>query len=714
MAFTTNRPRPAAGSSRAERVDRDKASKRRHAARLRAADLAVEIPPCANPNRRARCGRSLALFLENYWPTVFNLEFSKDHREAIRDAEIVIRRGGRYALAMSRGSGKTSMMLRAALWAALYGHRRFIVLFSAEGTAAARLVRILGVDLTTNELLRADFPEVCAAFAAGDLAPARLKALHHEGHKLGCSLTKDTITLPLHPGIEAPNAATGSIIQCRGLTAAIRGFIATTPNGQSLRPDLVLLDDPQTDESARSPGQTDERESLIAGAIGGLAGPEVHLSAIVMMTVIRRDDLASRLLDVRRHPEFTVKRFQAVYEWPTSPLWADYDRLWQDNPAAATAFYRKHRREMDAGAKIGWPARVRTGELSAVQTMHNIRLEIGPEAFAAEYQNEPKAHHAARYDLDAETLATQTHPHTRGVAPADAHVLTIGVDVNLYGLSWTAVAWSDAAAGSVIDYGRTGALWQQGAQFSEEQGIHAGILKLVSSILATRYTKADGQHIRPAAIAVDCSFRRDAVLAACAQARAQSGQAQMIPIRGISGRAYRPLNATRRGPGWHIGMFGPTHKALFCNVDEWREKMQRGFLLPPGAPGGSLAMYSGALDGHREIARQIAAEQLVDILTGQRMESVYVWALRPGEKNDFGDAMVYAAAAASFVGIRWQQAQPEGIVAGNQDDDIAHHDREPTEPPIPKSPAQKDPYLAHALARRRGTGSGGNWASSWR
>ena len=81
--------------------------------------------------------------------------------------------------------------------------------------------------------------------------------------------------------------------------------------------------------------------------------------------------------------------------------------------------------------------------------------------------------------------------------------------------------------------------------------------------------------------------------------------------------------------------------------------MQRGFLLPPGAPGGSLALYQGAPDGHREFAEQIAAEELVDVLQGGRLENVYVWHLKPGCRNDYADACVYAAVAASFCRIRF-------------------------------------------------------------
>ena len=42
--------------------------------------------------------------------------------------------------------------------------------------------------------------------------------------------------------------------------------------------------------------------------------------------------------------------------------------------------------------------------------------------------------------------------HERGVVPDDTIALTCGADVNLNGLHVVTIAWSDAAAGSIIDF----------------------------------------------------------------------------------------------------------------------------------------------------------------------------------------------------------------------------------------------------------------------
>ena len=75
-------------------------------------------------------------------------------------------------------------------------------------------------------------------------------------------------------------------------------------NGKKVRPDCCVIDDPQSDESARSPIQNQVRETILSGAVLGLAGPGKKIAAIMPCTVIRPDDMADRILDRQRHPEW--------------------------------------------------------------------------------------------------------------------------------------------------------------------------------------------------------------------------------------------------------------------------------------------------------------------------------------------------------------------------------------------------------------------------
>lgn len=81
-----------------------------------------------------------------------------------------------------------------------------------------------------------------------------------------------------------------------------------TPDGRSVRPELVVLDDPQTDESARSLSQCATRESILAGAVLGLAGPGKKISGIMPCTVIRPGDMRERVSTALRHDPYLARR----------------------------------------------------------------------------------------------------------------------------------------------------------------------------------------------------------------------------------------------------------------------------------------------------------------------------------------------------------------------------------------------------------------------
>ena len=97
-----------------------------------------DIPPPADPTRREACRHDLPLFLRIYMPEVFYRLFDADATALLEDIQTAMLDGGRKAIARPRGSGKTAISLGAALWAALYGHRRYLVIISATGPASLR------------------------------------------------------------------------------------------------------------------------------------------------------------------------------------------------------------------------------------------------------------------------------------------------------------------------------------------------------------------------------------------------------------------------------------------------------------------------------------------------------------------------------------------------------------------------------------------------
>src|SRR4029079_13415646 len=170
------------------------------------------------------------------------------------------------------------------------------------------------------------------------------------------------------------SAAGGAIIQVAGITGRIRGMKFKRADGRPVRPSLVLLDDPQTDESARSPSQCAAREQILAGAILGLAGPGKKIAGLMTLTVVRPEDMADRILDREKHPQWQGQRTKMVYAFPTNEkLWQQYAQLRADGQRTergttdATEFYRQNQIDMDAGTLVAWPQRHNPDELSAIQ-----------------------------------------------------------------------------------------------------------------------------------------------------------------------------------------------------------------------------------------------------------------------------------------------------------------------------------------------------------
>src|SRR5574343_289361 len=83
------------------------------------------IPNIVDKKRREDCSRDLKKFCETYFPSKFDRGWSPDHLLVIKKIETALLHGGLFALAMPRGSGKTTICETAALWAALYAHRKY-------------------------------------------------------------------------------------------------------------------------------------------------------------------------------------------------------------------------------------------------------------------------------------------------------------------------------------------------------------------------------------------------------------------------------------------------------------------------------------------------------------------------------------------------------------------------------------------------------------
>jgi len=423
------------------------------------------VRPPEDPDRRKRCAESFRAFCDTYFPETFKIPFSPDHLKVIERIEAAVLRGELFALAMPRGSGKTTLCEVACIWALVSGHRDFICLIGAEQNSAHEMLTAIRVELENNDLLDADFSEITGPIRALEGITQRAGGQIFNGQRTAILWTADQLSLPALPplpwfGDQRPPGG-GSIVRVAGITGRVRGMKAKLPDGRSVRPSLVLVDDPQSDESARSPSQCATREAILAGAVLGLAGPGKRIAGLCTVTVVRPDDMADRILDRNRHPEWQGERTKLVYSWPIRMnLWNEYFELRREGQrsgagtGAADAFYTANREEMDEGAVVAWEHRKHEDELSAIQHAMNLRCDRGEAAFASEFQNDPLPDIASDLDLmTAAEIAAKTNGYPAREVPLAAEHLTAFIDVQ-QGLMWyVVVAWAKNFTGYLIDYG---------------------------------------------------------------------------------------------------------------------------------------------------------------------------------------------------------------------------------------------------------------------
>jgi len=646
----------------------------RNAEMVRAAQDIGEIPAVADPERRAAAEASFKVFCETYFPDVFYFAWSPDHLRVVEKIEKAVRTGGLFAMAMPRGSGKTVLCQTAVVWAALTGATPFVCLIAASAERARDLLENIMVWLETNPLLGEDFPEVCYPIRCLERITNRQKGQKHQGEPTRIEWTSDKIVLPTITG----SRASGVVVSCSGMKGSdIRGQNHARADGRVVRPQLVLVDDPQTTESAWSPSQSQRREAILAGDVLGMAGPGRKIAGLMACTVIRPDDMADRLLDRDKHPEWQGERTKMVYAFPTSEkLWARYAELRNDSlrndgdGMEATEFYRRNREAMDAGAQVAWPERYNEDELSAVQHAMNLKLR-DEAAFFAEYQNEPVVEQVGEEMLTADEIAGKLSGYERGILPVAAGHLTMFIDVQQKALFWMVTAWEESFTGHVVDYGTwpeqkrpyytlsdlrmTIARAVPGAGL--EGQIFAALERLTAEKLSMAWRREDGAEMRIERCLIDANWGQstDVVYQFCRQS---PFAAALLPSHGkyvgassVPFSEYKRKRGDRVGLHWRIpniiGKRQVRHALIDANY--WKSFVHARMAVAMGDPG-CLSLFGRDEDVHRLLADHLTAEYRVRTVAHERM--VDEWKLRATRPdNHWLDCLVGCAVAASIQGV---------------------------------------------------------------
>jgi hypothetical protein len=639
----------------------------RHAART--GGRMIERREPESLSRRRRLENDPAAWLRFYLGPTFPLPFGDVHRRMIEAAVRAIRTGAGMCVAAPRGTGKSSVLWGVALWAILSGACRFPVVAAWAHGAARRMLRRWLSALADNARIRADYRETCAPFEE-TTHPVRLRLLRWKdtGELCGADVRIMDGALVLPAGRGAVGAAS--------VGGNTRGLFATMPSGETLRPDVLFLDDPQDKPTAESPALVRKTVERIESDLFNLAGPETRLSIMAAVTVIAEGDVAERFLS---HADFEAIRCGQVVTWPAGfdDKASEARRLWEawniervegmadhDGGKRARAFYAAHKPALTAGLSVSWEHRLdrKRGDPDACFAALWDFYRLGEAAFMAERQNAPLKENPTVYDLTPELVASRMHPGRRRCdVPAEARLLIAATDLNFYGLHSAVAGFGNDGTAWLVAYGRHDGdgreiVPKDTPEPEAKRRMFEALVKHGHELAGLPLLR-NGQSFRPALWVVDAGFMPD-VVRRFAEGPGRTMGVPIMPARGFNFDKYRPTPKNCIGhprEQCHLTESPVAGRFLAFNSCFWREVSQRAWLAMPNAPG-SLSLFEGR---HVEIAEHVTRERLIEKLQGQ-FGTVWRWRTAPGW-HDYGDAVTMCYVGAAWGGIGTGGAMPAPV-----------------------------------------------------
>ena len=637
----------------------------RHAARAAGRVLEREKPQSLS--RRRRLENDPAAWLRFYLAATYPLPWGDVHKRMIEAAVRAIRDGQGMAVAAPRGTGKSSVLWGVALWAILSGACRFPVVAAWAHGAARRMLRRWLSALADNARIRADYPEETAPFAE-TTHPVRLRLLRWKdtGELAGADVRLMDGALVLPDGRGAIGAAS--------VGGNTRGLFATMPSGETLRPDVVFLDDPQDKPTAESAALVRKAVERIESDLFNLAGPETRLSVMCACTVIAEGDVAEHFLT---GDDFEAVRVGQILTWPagfedkaseTRKLWEAWNAervegmADRDGGKRARAFYKAHKAALTAGLSVSWEHRYdrKRRDPDAMYAAMLDFFRLGESAFMAERQNAPLKSETTVYELTPALVASRVHPgRRRGDVPTEARVVVAATDLNGYALHSAVAGFGNDGTAWLAWYGRHD---NNGREIvpkncpepEAKRRMFEALVKHGEELDALPLLKG-GESIRPALWVIDAGFMPD-VVSRYASGPGRTLGVQIAPARGYNFDKYRPtpkncIGAPREQ--CHLTESPVAGRFLAFNACFWREVSQRAWLASPNAPG-SISLPEGR---HFEFAEHVTREKLLEKLQGQ-FGPVWRWRTAPGW-HDWGDAVTMLFVGAAWNGIGTGAGMPQ-------------------------------------------------------
>jgi hypothetical protein len=638
-------------------------------AKTAAAQEIGPLPDVASPQRRERCAADNLLFAETYFKPTFYLPWASYQRSMMDAFQSVIMSGGKECHSVRRGGLKSTCARVSTVWAAVNGHRRFPVLVGATDDKANEHRENFFALLQSSPLLLADYP---------DLLPLLLKYRQPKRQfRLGGQMlkvhAKDERGRIVFADIAGAASSQVHIAPYSVNATDVSGLSFVRSDGVTIRPDLLVFDDVQTPQSARSPLMTEEREEAITKTFLGLAGLGEKIAAIMVATVREHDDLTERFLSRQRHPDWSGKRYPSLLKLPERmDLWNANAALLgtgatpADGKKSATEHYAANRHEMDRGAAVAWEHDKLPDELSALQSLMTVRA-IDPAFFRCEIQQEGEIPvNTSGIKLDALTLLGRLSHVPRGTVPDKSSYLTAFIDSSDQVLWWMVCAWGKDFSGWIVDYGT----WpdQRRPTFYKSDLAHTVSQQMLGAsweeAFVNAHNKLEAFLLRGWPTASNEERSIDLLLKDWSdggqkpriesQIMASPDRHRIRPSKGFAPKPGRkPVHLwgdgqrdRHNGSGWvERRSENPVHVQF--NANEWKSHAARRLLTTIGAPS-AVSLPGDDMSANRLLVEHFTAEQPKHV-TYDGAAGV-AWELVPARDNDWWDCYVGNCVAASMLG----------------------------------------------------------------
>nr|DAN73120.1 MAG TPA: Large Terminase [Caudoviricetes sp.] len=249
------------------------------------------------------------------------------------------------ATAAPRGEAKSTLVSQLfTLYCLVTQQKRYALIVMDSIDQAYPMLEAIKVELEFNQRLRIDFPEVAGQGRVWQAATIITKA--------------------------------NQKVQVAGSGKKLRGL-----RHGAYRPDLVVLDDIENDEQARSAEQRDKLHDWLKKTVLPLGAAGDKLDVVYIGTILHYDSVLNRTLSSKA---WKTAKFKALKKMPDDMvLWDKWEDFFlNEGEAVADAFYYANQAAMDKGSEVSWAAR-------PLLTLMKIRARDGHATFDSEYQNDP-------------------------------------------------------------------------------------------------------------------------------------------------------------------------------------------------------------------------------------------------------------------------------------------------------------------------------------